>query len=158
MLIAKSASWFKTHYEVQRDDQVLTTLKFASMSDAGSFELAGEQFEVRRDGFAGWFGNFQLSLGERVIATVERPKFFSRRHLIQLHSETAAVPFELRPAGWFTSKYRLDRGQLQLGTVSKTFWSLSGVEVDLSSEVPLPIQILVLWVVLEKWRKQTESS
>lgn len=158
MLTATSVSLFSWDYDIRRGEEPVTRLEVASTRDSGGFNLAGEPFVVSRDGFAGWFGSFQLTLGETPIATVERPSLFRRRYLIRTHSAAAAEPLAIAAAGWFTRAYRVSSGSNQLGTIRLAGWTYQTIHAEIDTQVPLPLQLFILWLVIINWRRDQQSS
>ena len=105
-----------------------------------------------------WKDGFQLFAGDQSVCEVKRG-FWSRRFELFAVDEK----WVLQPAGWFTRNYQLlaaDRevGQREVGTVRPTGWFTRQRVADFADEVPLPVQVFAIFLVLVVSQRQQRHS
>lgn len=127
--------------ELKRDGSLLTTLDHR----AASFCVEGETFTIKREGMMG--PRSELRLGDEVQAIVKRAPFFNKYAV-----EYAGQAWTMKAIGWGGRKYGLYQGEKEVGTISPLQLAVcSEVAIDLPADLPLKVQVFLMWVVLYGW-------
>ncbi|MEM6799168.1 MAG: hypothetical protein AAF589_06610 [Planctomycetota bacterium] len=158
MLTATPAGWFTWDYNVTKGGERIASIDMEWGRDAGSFFLGGREFHVRREGFLGIVGAFELTAEDHAVCRVRRPNPLSRRFEIAFSEHMAMPPLTLTAASVFSRKYYVNRGGERLGEIRPLGFFTRKAEVDLSDSVPAPVQVFLLWLVLLNWRRASDDG
>lgn len=162
MLRATPASWFSWDYQVERGTETIARLTFAWSAEAGGFVLGGRKFEVQRNGFMGWVGAFQLSTGDQIVCNVRRPNLLVRRFELEFPTGRDGGGVEPRitllATSVFRQKYLVRRSGVEVGRIRAVGFLTRKAEASFSEELPMPIQLLLIWLMLLNWRRAESQS
>ena len=142
------------HFQLKRDGEVVSTLRMALFREQCHFELAGHSFVIRRPSL--WKDAFQLIAGSedgQSVCDVKR-NFWSRQFVLA----SAEQRWVLRPAGFFTRTQVLLVGTREVGSIRPAGWLARRRLAKFSEEMPPPIQVLAIFLVLIVSRRQNQSS
>jgi hypothetical protein len=141
------AGFFSRHYDVFRDGQLVTKLRMNLWREGCHFAIAGHEFAIVRPSL--WKDAFILMSGDEQLCTVTK-KFWSRRfELVALDQS-----WSLQPASFFTRSYQLIDRSRAVGTIGPSGWFTRSRTAEFSAEVPPPIQLLAIFLVLLVNRRQ----
>lgn len=143
--------FFSNDYHLLRDGEIIITLKMGLWSEGCQFDIAGHEFVIKKSSF--WKDAFQIVADGSPVCEVKRT-FWSRRFEVIAAEQT----WWLAPLGWFSRTYQLLVGQRQVGTIRPTgFFSRRRV-AEFSDEVPPPVQVLAVFLVLIVARRQQSQA
>jgi hypothetical protein len=142
MLHAKKPAFWRNRYEITADGQPIATWDGSMWRNGGRFELDGLRYEVRGNMWGSRYG-MAAEDGSPVAAAdrVGRKKWTV---------EAAGRNYEFRRASMWRHEEELLSGGRSVGSVRRTSVWRSDATADLP-ELPLPVQIFVLVVVLTTW-------
>jgi hypothetical protein len=143
--------FFSRHYDLLRDGEVVVSLKMAMFREACNFTIAGHDFAIRHASV--WKDKFQLVIGDTSVCEVKRG-FWSRRF------ELAAVDqhWVLQPIGVFTRGYQLYADVRAVGEIRPAGWFTRRRLANFTDEVPPPVQVLAIFLVLVVSQRQQHHS
>lgn len=168
MLQAKKISWWRSHYAITADGQLVTSWEQSAWRSRGSFELDGTRYEVRGNL---WGNRYELVTGATaagdaagnvtpgdvtpgdvaVVASANRVG--RKRWTVEAQGQT----YEFRRASIWRYEEELHCDGRPVGSVRRSSWWRSDVHADLPG-LPRPVQIFVLVVVLMKWEQQDSAA
>ena len=143
--------FFSRHFDLKRGGQLVASLRMSFWTEGCEFSIAGHAFAIRRVSL--WKDGFQLFAGDQSVCEAKRG-FWSRRF------ELAAVDekWHLQPAGWFTRTYQLLASEREVGTIRPTGWLTRARVADFADEVPPPVQVFAIFLVLVVNQRQQRHS
>ena len=150
MLTARPCSWLSGDYDVHRDGEFLTSVLFTWFREGGSFDLAGEEFQIRRE--AGW-GEFVLSQREERVCTALKPSAFFRSFELASDGRTLTLAAKSALSRCFVLK---EDGKI-VGEIWPAFLTRRAT-IDLPGFLPLAVQAFLFWLVAIMWRRAARSS
>jgi hypothetical protein len=143
--------FFSREIVLVREGQVVATLKLAMFKEACEFTLSGHQFEIRRKSI--WKDGFEFFCDGTSICTVSHA-FWSWSYEIS----AADQAWTLQRAGFFSRRHQLLSGEQEVGTIQPTGWFTSKRIAHFADNVPPPIQVLAIFVVLILARREQQSA
>jgi hypothetical protein len=142
---------FAREFSLVHEGQEVATLKLALFKEACEFSLGGHQFAIRRKSI--WKDGFEFSCDGAPVCSVSH-EFWSWRYEIQAADEA----WTLQRAGWFTRRHHLLSGEQEVGTIQPTGWFTSQRIAHFADSVPLPIQVLAIFMVLILARREQQAA
>lgn len=143
--------WFSRHRDLFRDGSLVATLRMAMMKEACEFEIAGHPFAISRKSL--WKDGFLLTSGGDGVCDVSR-RFWSRQFQLTAVDEQ----WRLGPAGWFSRTYELMAGEEKVGSIKPAGWFTRRYLAEFQEDVPPPIQVLAIFLVLIASRRDEQNS
>jgi hypothetical protein len=152
MLDAEPKSWWGSTYKVTEDGVTLTELAFTNLREGGGFTLGGVPYTLRRERPA---GDFVLADPSGVpTARARKPSAFRRR--FELEHPGGSLRIE-STSGWGRS-YRVLGVEGQVGEVRRRSLWRRQVQADLPADLPRPIQVFVLGLVILMFRRDEAAA
>lgn len=148
-------SAFSRHFDLRRDGETVASLRMQFWIEGCDFTIAGHPFAIRKTSL--WKDGFQLLSGEASVCNVKRG-FWSRRFELETVLDDTKETWFLQPAGWFTRTYHLLTGDHVVGTIQHTGWLTRTRVGDFAEEVPLPVQVLAIFLVLVVSQRQQQKA
>ena|ERR1700677_4598592 len=129
-------------YEVADGDTAIATIN----ETRSTFDLAGQSYAVLRKGAIG--PEFQLTLGEAILATARQKPLFN--HFTLVHGGTE---WTFKAIGMLATKFGLYDGDKQNGTVASGPWlnRMKGITADLPADLPREIQVFLILLAIHIW-------
>jgi hypothetical protein len=152
MLEAEPTRWWASTYAVREDGVPLTELSFRALREGGRFVLGGVPYTLRRERMAGDFLLEGLDGAE--VARARKPSAFRRR--FELRHQGGALRIE--PTSGWGRRYRVVDGGRQVGEVRRRSAFRRQVDTDLPDDLPRPVQVFVLWLVLLMFRRDEAAA
>jgi hypothetical protein len=153
-----SASWriepqscFSRHFDLYQDEKYITTLQMQFWQEGCDFTIAGHDFSIRRASL--WKDAFQLLAGGESVCDVKRG-FWSRR--FDLASTHGA--WTLQPTGWISMAYQLLAGSSEAGRIARVHWWSRRQVAWFDNNVPPPVQVLAIFLVLIISQRRNKSN
>ena len=144
------AGFFSRHFNLY-GGELTVKLEMTLLREGCDFTLADHRFSIRRKSI--WKDGFQLIADGQVVCNVARPAL-SRRYELTTGRQT----WTLRPAGWISRVYRLSDGELQLGAIVPAGVFTRRRAATFAAEVPPPVQVMAIFLVLVVARRKQSSD
>jgi hypothetical protein len=147
MLTAVPKSWFSWDFRILDGEQTVAEIDLSIWGEKGSLTVERTSYQVHREA---WMrGAFVLQANGAVLARAEKPSAFQRSFDIQ----HAGKRYRLRAGSVFGRSFVLLDGTRELGSVFLEQLFSRRACVELPAELPLPLRIFILWLVLLLWRR-----
>jgi hypothetical protein len=132
---------FSRHFRLFQFDTLLAELRMGFWREGCEFVIADHPFAIERKSL--WKDGFRLNSDGQTYCDLTR-SIWSRQFTL------AAVDriWCLRPAGWFTRTYQLTEHDHVVATVRPAGWFTRKRVAIFSGNVPPPIQVLAVFLVL----------
>ncbi len=143
---------FSGSFRVTAEGREITCLDIARLRDSGAFELAGIPYRLEREGT--FRGRYSLVERERVIARAERKGFLRPWYQVTAGDRLLV----LRQRGFFGSLFTVEQNRASLGTIRRRGFIHRIATATLDDKIPLPCQMLLLFLALVQWRRQARRS
>jgi hypothetical protein len=142
--------FFARHFDLFRDGQLVASLQMSFWTEGCRFTLAGHEFLIERVSL--WKDGFRLVAGGESVCDVRRT-FWSR----QFELFAADEKWILQPTGWFTRDFHLLAGPAEVGRIQPFGWLTRKRVAWFSDAVPLPVQVLAIFLVLLVSQRQQQK-
>ena len=154
MLRAVRTSWFSYRTEVLDDaEATVAVIDLSNWRENAKIEVSGERYLARHET---WSREFVLEReGGQAVAVAEKPSAWRERFTLTHGGRRYELARESALKGAFVL---LREGAGVVGSVRQKGWFSSEVYVDLPEELPLEVQLLVLWLAMILRRRQEAAS
>jgi len=135
----------KQFIEVYRGDQLITSFNFVKWSP---FSLDGQDYIAKATSLLGV--SFSLYRGEDVVVIEKTTSLLANAQQIEHDGRT----WLMKPARYFGKTFNvLSDGDAVVGTIApaRFFFPLSDITVDLPDDVPIVVQVFMLWLAVKSW-------
>ena len=149
--LIEPVGFFSPHFTLRFGGETVATLKMSFWTEGCEFAIAGHQFAIRRVSL--WKDGFQLVADDQPVCDVKRD-FWSR----VFNVSSVDAQWTLGPTGFFSRIYQLLDGERELGTVRPVGWFTRGRVAEFAEEVPPPVQVLAIFLVLIVARRQQSHA
>jgi len=139
----------KQFIEVYRGDQLVTSFNFVKWSP---FSLDGQDYVAKATSLLGV--SFSLYRGDDAVVIEKTTSLWANAQQIEHDGRT----WLMRPARYFGKTFNvLSDGDAVVGTVApaRFFFPLSDITVDLPDDVPIVVQVFMLWLAVRSWATDT---
>jgi hypothetical protein len=133
--------FFSRHFDLFRDGETIASLQMGFWTEGCHFTLAGHEFQIER--VSVWKDGFRLVARGESVCDVRRT-FWSR----QFELFAADEKWILQPTGWFTRDFHLLAASREVGRIQPLGWFTRKRVAWFSESVPLPMQVLAVFLVL----------
>ncbi len=146
-------SWAAWSYNVLQDGNGVAAIRNASMwKDKAVLEIGGTPYEVSREHLMS--GQFLLQQNGATLAYAQKPGVF--RNSIGLMYQ--GKQYTLKKESAFRRSFVLSDQGREVGSVRPAGLFTRKANVSLPEELPLPVQIFVIWLVLVLWKHQQNAA
>jgi len=139
----------KQFIDVSRGDQLVTSFDFARRSP---FFLDGEEYMAKATSVLGL--SFALFRGDEAVVVEKTTSILTDAQQIEHGGRT----WLMKPAHYFAKTFKvLSDGGTTLGAIApaRYFFPLSDITVDLPDDVPVLVQVFMLWLAVKSWTADT---
>ena len=146
MLIAQRRKQF---IDVHRDQQLITSFDFVRRQP---FTLDGRTYIGKATNILGT--SFSLFDGEEAVVVEKTTSIWADAQQIEHGGQTWAM----KPARYFGKTFNVrSAGGTHIGTIVPTryFFPLSHITIDLPDDVPMVVQVFMLWLAVKSWTADT---
>ncbi len=148
-MTARTASIWKTRYEISADGMHVTTWAPSMWKMGGHFDLGGQRYEVRANMWGSKYG--MVDTKGTPVAAAERVG--RKRWSVEASGQT----YEFQRASMWRHEEELLFGGERVGSVKRvSMWRRDAV-ADLP-RLSLPVQMFVLVIALTKWDSADASA
>jgi hypothetical protein len=149
MVHAKRIGVWGTRYELSADGQPLGTWRSRAWRTGGTFDLAGRHYEV---GGNLWGTRYTMTdESGRTVASADR---VGRKRWTVV---AGGRPYQFQRKSMWRFEEQLVTNEQTAGTVRRTSMWRGDAVADLP-DLPLPVQVFVLVIVLTTWEAQSASA
>lgn len=152
MLRAIPKNLFAQKYEIFKGDERVAAVDLAWLREAGTVEIAGTHYTIGRTGLIS--GSFFLKKYEDTIVSAVKSSAFSRSFVIGIGGNS----YTLGAASVFSRRFVLRKGPSDVGEIRPAHWFTRKVVAELPIDIPLEIQVFLIWLVIILWRRQERSA
>jgi hypothetical protein len=142
----------KQFIDVHRGDQLVTSFDFVKR---GPFSLDGQEYLAKATSLLGV--SFSLYRGDEAVVVEKTTSLLANAQQIEHDGRT----WMMKPARYFGRTFNvLSDGGTALGTIAPAgyFSPLSDITIDLPDDVPVLVQVFMLWLAVRYWTMDTGSS
>ena len=154
MLKAIPQSWFSWNFSISDGAQSVADLRVSWWREHGQLTVQGQPYRVYRDGFLGVRGAFILESAGVIVARAEKPSALRRC----FHIEYAGRQYTLRATSAFRRAFHLLDGTNVIGSLTPEGIFTYRTTVDLPDELPLPVQVFMIWLTVILWQRDEDAS
>jgi hypothetical protein len=152
VLELRPKAWYSWDFRVLDGETEIAYLDRHWLRERASFTLDGAAYEVRRTSTKR--GTFVLERDGHPIAEAEKPSAWFRTLEIRAGPEH----WVLKPASALRREFRLLRGGLDLGSIYPTSVLGRTTIVELSDQVPRPLQVFLACLVQILWKRSADRA
>jgi hypothetical protein len=116
----------------------------------GRIQIGAEEWEFRKERTR----RFSLAGPQGTYATAEQTSMWSSRWQIAVGDRL----YLLAKESWLSSGYQVTVGDRVVGSVHRKGIFSSKAEVDLPADMPPPVQVFVIAVVMTQWRRDSSAA
>jgi hypothetical protein len=142
-------SWLSWDFSVVQGDSVVAEIEIPRWRKKDVLKVGGLHYAAYREGLIG--GAFLLALDTTQLARAERTNWLSRSFTIKHGERTYRLSAE-----WFGSSFILLDNAREVGSLVPRGMFTRKTSVILPDELPLPVQIFVIWLML--YQRETDAS
>jgi hypothetical protein len=147
MLKTIPVNWFSWNCQVVEDQTPIANLGFSVWGEAGEFQIQDDRYKVFRED-----GNFFLAHQEACIAFAEKPNPLFRQFFIR-HADSR---YELQAVSAKGRRFIVQEYGQIVGSIYPAHGLSRRAIADLPEAIPLPLRLLMIWLVLTLWRRQQQ--
>ena len=151
MLRAVPKGWFSSTHILFENDTEIGLIQFSGWREAGELTIRGSSYRVYRESL---MGPFLLEAADTILARAEKPSALYRT-LVVLHADKK---YTLEARSSWGNKFVLLEDGKEVGSVHPEGSLKRKALGDLPEEIPLPVRIFMLWLVMILWRRSDSAS
>jgi hypothetical protein len=152
MLHATPRGLFTWGFTVHQGGDPVAEIDPSWLGESAEIRVGGQTYSAYRESMLA--GTFVLQSGGRTVARARKVSAFVRAFDIDL----AGRPLELMAASVWRREFGLFESGAQVGRISPVGWFGRRAVIDLPSDIPLPAQLFLFWLVLVLWRRAAGSA
>jgi hypothetical protein len=142
----------KQFIDVCRGDQLVTSFDFVRRS---AFSLDGQEYMAKPTSVLGV--SFSLYRGDEVVVVEKTTSLLANTQQIEHGGRT----WLMKPARYFGKTFNvLSDGGTQVGAIApaRFFFPLSDITIDLPDDVPILVQVFMLWLAVRSWAADSSGT
>ncbi|MHC4079355.1 MAG: hypothetical protein ACYST0_13045 [Planctomycetota bacterium] len=144
--------WYSWGYTIEDGARTVADIDVAMCSGRAAFKIEGSVYVAYREGVLR--GAYILEQRGSTVARAEKTSAFRREFLV----EHADQHYTLRPRSALGRSFLLMNGARQVGSIIVEGLFSRRVAMDLPAELPLPVKVFVLWLVILTWRRAAAAA
>jgi hypothetical protein len=153
MLRAERRGFFSTGYSIVREDgAAVGSIDWAWFKEAANVVVEGRSYRFYRQG--NFQSTFTLEHADKTLAKARSAGLCSRAFQINSNGDS----WQLKADSCWGFAFGVYREDVQIGGICPAGWTSRTFSVDLPPEVPLPVQVFLLWLVLVLKRRADQSA
>ncbi len=138
--------------DVCRDNQLLTSFNYVRWSP---FSLGGHEHMVKATSVLGV--SFSLYRGDEAVVVEKTTSLLANAQQIEHDGRR----WSMKPARYFGKTFNVrSDGGAQVGAITpaRYFFPLSDITIDLPDDVPIVVQVFMLWLAVKSWATDTSGG
>jgi hypothetical protein len=154
MLKAIPKHWFSWDFTISEasSSQALAEITVSWWREKGVLTVQGTSYRVYREGLGR--GAFILESGASVLARAEKPSALRRSFII----EQSGTQYTLCAKSVFRRELLLLNDSTQVGSISPEGVFTRRASVALPEELPLVVQVFIVWLAVILWKRESDSA
>jgi hypothetical protein len=152
MLQAAPRGWFSWNFVVSDGEDQIADIRLAMLREAGELVVQNKSYRVNREGIMS--GAFVLQQDDVELARAEKPSAFHRSFEIGHGGRR----YTLGAESAFRRKFVLKENGHSAGSVYPVNAFTRKCAVDLPSDIPLPVRVFMVWLVIILWKRESDSA
>ncbi len=141
-LVAVRKNLLSWNYTVMDGSAAVAEINMAWWSQKGAMTVEGREYPIHREGLVG--GAFVLEGDDAIMVRAEKVSPLSRSFEIVFHDRT----YLLKRKTLISRKYLLVVGDSEVGSIAPVGIPCFRIRADLPEELPLPVKVFLLWLVV----------
>lgn len=141
-LVAVRKNLFSWNCAVMDGSAAVAEINMSWWSEKGAMTVEGREYPIHREGLVG--GAFLLEGDDAVIARAEKVSTLSRSFEIVFNDRT----YLLKRKSLIGRKYALVVGDAEVGSIAPMGIPTFRIKAVLPEELPLPVKVFLLWLVV----------
>jgi len=152
MLKVIPKSWFSWDFVITEGASPIADIDVSWWREKGVLTVRGSRYDVYREGMMS--GAFILESSGSILARAEKPSAFRRSFELEYGKKL----YILRAESAFGRKFVLIEGDREVGWLSPNGVFTRQATSDLPEEIPLPVQVFMIWLVVILWKRESDSA
>ena len=152
MLRLVPQSWFSWNFDVLENDLPVAEIKVSPLRERGTLVVDGAAYEAYREGLAS--GEFILEQNGHPIARAQKPSAFFN----SFHVEVPGKNYTLKKESMVGRPFVLLDNDEVAGSIRPEGVVTRKAAVDLPEDVPVPVKIFIVWLVLLMWKREANAA
>ena len=153
MLKAKPNSFFSWKFTIfDEAGRSIAAIDIRWVREAGEVRLDGRTCRIYREHLLG--GAFVLEEDGKEVARAEKPSALLRSFTVR----HGGKQYVLQAASPVVRTFVLSENDHPIGTIKPEHALTRKALIDLPADMPLPVRIFMVWLVLVLWKRDAESS
>jgi len=152
MLEAIPKSIFSYNFDLQQQNQLLGEVDTSLWREKGRLELEDGTYHLYREGH--FSGDFVLEHNGSVIARAAKPSALYNTFKVDLPDRQVV----LRKLSAWNRRFGVFDGEKQVGSIYPLGLFTRRTNIDLPSDLPLPIRGFLFWLALIIWKRQNQAA
>lgn len=155
-LFAKPAGLMSDHFVVSDDGVHLCRIDQSGGRERAEFTVHDETYVAKNELLG---GDFLLEKAGQLIARADKRTLRRVFDVTVLPATSAERSYELRVGGLIIKggRYSLEADGRKVGELVKTPF-LRSAQATLPEDMPLPVQVFLLWIGLMMWRRERDAA
>ncbi len=145
-------SWFSWNFRIMAGDRRVAEIETSLMSEKGRLSVEGMSYQAYREGML--HGAFVLDASGTVLARAEKPSALFRSFVL----EHGGKSYTLAARKALKREFVLNDGESEIGTMAPAGAFTRRAVAELPEELPLPVQVFIVWLVLLMWRRESDDD
>ena len=152
MLKVIPKSWFSWDFVITEGASPIADIDVSWWREKGVLTVRSSRYDVYREGLMS--GAFILESSGSILARAEKPSAFRRSFELEYGKKF----YTLQAESAFRRKFVLIEGDREVGWLSPNGVFTRQATSDLPEEIPLPVQVFMIWLVVILWKRESDSA
>lgn len=144
-------SWFSWKFDVMEGETLIAQLEMSSWRERAEIVLGDGAFELYRDGMT---GPFVLEANGVIYASAMKESVLRNSFVVELADRT----FQLRKTSAFSRTFVLLEDGTEVGRMNPVKALSRNAHASFPEEIPLGVQVFLVWLILIVWKRASDSS
>lgn len=145
-------SWFSWNFKISEGPTTIADLDLSSWREKGSLHIGEDDYDIYRKGLISPTIFFEEK--GKLLARAEKSSMFRRGFSIQIDGRD----FVLERKSGFRRAFVLSNDLGAIGSVAPISIFTRKATADLPEDLPVPIRLFVVWLVLLSWKRISQNS
>lgn len=143
---------FSWDFTVLDESRPVAAIDMSWWGEKAELTVEGINYDAYREGM--FSGDFILESAGSRLAAAQKPSAFQRSFIVN----HAGKEYTLRASSALKRQFVLLDDSAEIGSISPDGFLTRHAAVDLPVEIPLPVRIFIVWLVIIMWKRQSDSA
>jgi hypothetical protein len=153
MIRAIPRGWLSSHFKIFENDNEITELDFKNVGQQVSVEIQDDTYEFKPRENHPSPGSYVIESGNSALAFAESVEKIEAFSFVSGEKE-----YLLRKDSKWARKFVLLENEEEVGAIYPKKKFSSTAEAELPDDIPLPVRVFMLWLVVSFWKKDEEDA